>query len=387
MANSGKDDNGSQFFFTFGPTQELQNKHTLFGKVVGDTIYNMLKLQEVEVDNDDRAIRPHKILKTKILINPFPDIEPRKTIVMEEFKEEKKKPKSKMKGTKDYKLLSFGDEAEDEEEDMIEVHKNTSKKPKSSHDLLDDPNLLKDVGDIKSTDDNADEYVKGDQKVEHEKIDDTNIESVRDKLKKAKAEKRKHVPDEVDDILEINNTEDFEDEVTKQKRRKEEIRKEIKALKKDLMSDSIDREKSSNDTEQAKSKLQKLTQEERANDLLLNFYAEKEKYSEKTKKLPKKGSKRENQTMEILSKFKSKLFTVKTTETKPAKKEVNDDNVNESSDDDDNWMANTLKFDTNDPILAKDANTKDDDWFDIYDPRNPVNKRRRENDAKNKSKR
>ena len=23
---------------------------------------------------------------------------------------------------------------------------------------------------------------------------------------------------------------------------------------------------------------------------------------------------------------------------------------------------------------------KDDDWFDIYDPRNPLNKRRREND-------
>ena len=35
MANAGKDDNGSQFFFTMGPTQELQNKHTIFGKVVG----------------------------------------------------------------------------------------------------------------------------------------------------------------------------------------------------------------------------------------------------------------------------------------------------------------------------------------------------------------
>ena len=35
MANAGKDDNASQFFFTMGPTQELQNKHTIFGKVVG----------------------------------------------------------------------------------------------------------------------------------------------------------------------------------------------------------------------------------------------------------------------------------------------------------------------------------------------------------------
>ena len=30
----------------------------------------------------------------------------------------------------------------------------------------------------------------------------------------------------------------------------------------------------------------------------------------------------------------------------------------------------------------QDANKKGDDWFDIYDPRNPLNKRRREADSK-----
>lgn len=63
MANAGKDDNGSQFFFTMAPTQELQNKHTLFGKVVGDTIYNFIKLQDVEVGPDDRPYHPHKIIR------------------------------------------------------------------------------------------------------------------------------------------------------------------------------------------------------------------------------------------------------------------------------------------------------------------------------------
>ncbi len=29
-------------------------------------------------------------------------------------------------------------------------------------------------------------------------------------------------------------------------------------------------------------------------------------------------------------------------------------------------------------VLAKDANTKDDDWYEIFDPRNPITKRRRE---------
>ena len=41
MANAGKDDNGSQFFFTMGPTQELQNKHTIFGKVVGGKYFHI----------------------------------------------------------------------------------------------------------------------------------------------------------------------------------------------------------------------------------------------------------------------------------------------------------------------------------------------------------
>jgi peptidylprolyl isomerase len=34
MANSGANTNGSQFFITFGPTESLNGRHTIFGKVV-----------------------------------------------------------------------------------------------------------------------------------------------------------------------------------------------------------------------------------------------------------------------------------------------------------------------------------------------------------------
>ena len=43
-------------------------------------------------------------------------------------------------------------------------------------------------------------------------------------------------------------------------------------------------------------------------------------------------------------------------------------------------MTHHLQFENDDPILAKDANVQNTDTYDIYDPRNPLNKRRREAD-------
>lgn len=98
MANAGRDDNGSQFFFTLGEATELQNKHTIFGKVAGDTVFNMLKLEESVVDHNEKPLYPQRIIKTEILLSPFDDIVPRKLATNE--KVEKKEKKKKEKGVK-----------------------------------------------------------------------------------------------------------------------------------------------------------------------------------------------------------------------------------------------------------------------------------------------
>merc|ERR1712080_724663 len=110
------------------------------------------------------------------------------------------------------------------------------------------------------------------------------------------------------------------------------------------------------------------------------------KYKSK-EQIPKKKASREEQTLAMLAKFKQKLEGFRNDETEEdvsnKGKEEKKTEQNEEDDEDlvgDDWMKNTLVFESDAPILAKDANTKDDDWFDIYDPRNPLNKRRRDKD-------
>merc|ERR1712071_691868 len=62
-ANTGNNDNESQFFFTLGACPELQNKHTIFGKVGGDTLFNMIKFNDLDCDREDRPCHPPKILR------------------------------------------------------------------------------------------------------------------------------------------------------------------------------------------------------------------------------------------------------------------------------------------------------------------------------------
>lgn len=79
MANPGElNSNGSQFFITVDECSWLDKKHTIFGKVEGQTIFNVLKISEVETEKE-RPICDQipQILSCEVIENPFDDIAPR----------------------------------------------------------------------------------------------------------------------------------------------------------------------------------------------------------------------------------------------------------------------------------------------------------------------
>ncbi|XP_013114732.1 spliceosome-associated protein CWC27 homolog [Stomoxys calcitrans] len=393
MANSDKDDNGSQFFFTMAATPELQNKNTLFGKVTGDTVFNMLKLEEGEVDHNERPMYPHRILKTEILKNPFEDIVPRE--LKKEVKKDKKKKKEK--GVKNFGLLSFGEEAEEDEvETTVFVQKNAGK-AKSLHDVVDDPKLSKEpikvktekasnseseedwIIPVKKEQEDKDEVSSRRQRIADKlkmkavsKLDDQYIQNIHKKVKVEISDS----DEDIDELLTHEDGKKLENE-----KKKEQIRQEIQSLKKQYQTDKKQKDEvlERKMEKDAKEKSKKLEHEN--NELIKNFIEEKEKYESLKTKVPKKGTSREDFTLSLLSKFRSKLDALKQqredNEDEDQITNKTDDNLIEKEIQGDDWLRHTLRFQEDVPVLAKDASTKSDDWYDVYDPRNPLNKRKR----------
>lgn len=378
MANSDVDDNASQFFFTMAPTPELQNKNTLFGKVTGDTVFNMLKLEEGLVDHNERPLYPHKIIKAEILNNPFDDIVPR--ILKSESKKEKKK--NKEKGVKNFGLLSFGEEAEEDEEQSNTFAQQNAGKAKSMHDVVDDPKLSKEVD--KRERGNTPSDIEDYDAASDEETPEEKLAKIKNKLKSSKKEnvvkiKTEKLSDDEDSDGDVLMTNDRQKEID-QAKKKEVIREEILTLKKQYQSEKKAKDKL------LEIKIEKEVQEkpETSNEMVKEYIEEKVKYTTLNQKLPKKGSTREQFTLDLLKKFRNKLEHLKqNTEHKDNDESLDEANIEKEIQGDD-WLAHTLRFEQTVPILAKDASMKSDDWYDAYDPRNPLNKRKRGEDSRHK---
>ncbi|XP_043482019.1 RING-type E3 ubiquitin-protein ligase PPIL2 [Leptopilina heterotoma] len=107
MANSGTPGtNGSQFFITYRSCRDLDNKHTVFGKIVGG-LDCLNAIEKIEVDNKDRPIEDIILIVAQVFVDPYEEADEllakERRQALEEAeklaKEAKRKSNSKADGT------------------------------------------------------------------------------------------------------------------------------------------------------------------------------------------------------------------------------------------------------------------------------------------------
>jgi peptidyl-prolyl cis-trans isomerase SDCCAG10 len=116
MACNEPNQNTSQFFITLDRCEWLNGKHTIFGKVVGNTIFNVLRIADWSpIDENERPQEPVRITSTLVLSNPFDDI------VLQPTKVEQQQPKQpdtlplQQVAKRKTSVLSFADDEEEQE--------------------------------------------------------------------------------------------------------------------------------------------------------------------------------------------------------------------------------------------------------------------------------
>ncbi|KAI9042067.1 putative peptidyl-prolyl cis-trans isomerase [Aspergillus affinis] len=120
MAKSEDGTYGSQFFITLANTErELNGQCTMFGRIEGDSIYNVVKIAEAErVEGTDRPVYPVKVTSCEVgELGPLEGKVKTRQITATATAtktDEKPAPKKKKKAPKGGKtLLSFGDDEGD----------------------------------------------------------------------------------------------------------------------------------------------------------------------------------------------------------------------------------------------------------------------------------
>ncbi|KAK3066496.1 Peptidyl-prolyl isomerase cwc27 [Teratosphaeriaceae sp. CCFEE 6253] len=107
---------GSQFFLTLGSGREvlgLTGTCTMFGRVEGETVYNLMKMAEAEmVEGSERPLYPTRITGAEVLVNFFDDMVARVREAPRTREEGVKKGVGKKRKAVGKNVLSFGGEEE-----------------------------------------------------------------------------------------------------------------------------------------------------------------------------------------------------------------------------------------------------------------------------------
>ncbi|CAF4180743.1 unnamed protein product [Rotaria sp. Silwood2] len=383
MVNQGPNTNASQFFFTLGSTPELDKKNTLFGKVVGNTLFNMLKLGEGEIIGEI-PVHQHKIIKAEIISNPFDNMIPqpraKPQIIDDDETNKKSKETVHAKAIKNYGLLSFGNEAEEDEEEITKISMTFKQKGtgKSAHDLTDDSTLSKNTVPLDENNEESDEELpveKQNSKIKEKSdadFDKEELDRVRKKFnekKIAKQEKKKAVQLDVDededqkDISSSRSSENIKFEI-------ERLKKELKQSKKSSVPSNLAEDIVQEETEPVPSPIQPITSSTTA--LMDELMAGTRRNTKKNHS--SHSNSRESQTLDLLEKFRAKIHSATN---EPTSEPLNETTLEQIADKvqgpflkhsfiSEELLDNVQDIYTNAELLT------------VYDPRNPMTKRRRD---------